>query len=235
MAPRSEAEGYFSRIEEILQTSPSAPGAYRKIEDELDRLSPAAWQQLKKKCKSYLYVRDPIRGWNQLVACLNEAKGYVLLEDLGFTQITFLPEGNGSRCDLTGKQDHAQALLEVKTMNPGAEELRVQRDREWLRRQGKSVEPFDIESYELDDRLTRAISETVQKAAGHLKATQNQTEDRLLILLVVNLFFENIKAFDDSLRRFCHRILPAGLELVVERPPARFPVVLHSRERLSRA
>ncbi len=106
---------YFGRFEKMNESSLAREWA-EGLEKELGRLTPDAWIALKNKALPYLSKRDPHRAYSKLFEHLNEAKGYIYLQDNGYSDIAFI-ESNKRAPDLVARKGSEAALLEVKTIN----------------------------------------------------------------------------------------------------------------------
>lgn len=113
---RDHPENYFTGFPAVLRSS-QAHGAYAGIEETLSRLDENAWIALREKCVPFVTRRSRARGWCQLFDHLNEARGYILLAEMGCSHIRFLQE-KGPAPDLVGELGHCIVLVEVKSINP---------------------------------------------------------------------------------------------------------------------
>jgi len=89
----------------------------------LGRLDAEAWEQLVTKALPEVCKRGPLRGWEQLWNYLNEALGYVLLADRGYTKIRFVDPEDQKTPDLLGESEMSRAIVEVKTINCSEEDV----------------------------------------------------------------------------------------------------------------
>lgn len=100
-----------------------------RIENILAQLDSVAWEELIKKVLPFSCDKDKIYGWRQFYNHLNEARGYVLLKNRGYSQISFVQtsssrHGPVSKCaDLVGLSPTSRAILDVKTINVSDDEI----------------------------------------------------------------------------------------------------------------
>jgi hypothetical protein len=127
----------------------------------------------------------------------------LLLQERGFTEIEFLPEGTRSMPDLKAKDSEVLVLLEVETVNVSDDECRrwlkaVQEDRELFRRIATN-QAGDLETESLRYRaarpvgrglpgsLTNKVRKTIEHALKQLQAHPQAANARRIILLVTHL------------------------------------------------
>jgi hypothetical protein len=105
------------------------------LERICSRLDPRAWEQLVAKVLPFSCRKHDTDGWQQFWNHLNEARGYVLLKECGYSRVTFLePETdkkghNPEFADLDGRSPISRALLDVKTINCSDDEAERVRKR----------------------------------------------------------------------------------------------------------
>ena len=118
---------YFNGVEKDIRQSAEVRRFYCELERELQCLNPNAWVTLKRKCFVYAAKQSPRRGWDQLVSILNEAKGYCLLQTLGYTELKFVEEDQERTPDVSGELRGSKAVVEVKTIQKSDDAISRQR------------------------------------------------------------------------------------------------------------
>ncbi len=113
-------EAYFQDFDKSIRDEPSKKQVWLAREREFQRLDMDSWQFLKSEALPYLTTRDAMRGWEQLISILNQARAHNYLIDEGYVQVCFIPPSriDGQKTpDLEGKLDGRKVLCEVKTVN----------------------------------------------------------------------------------------------------------------------
>jgi len=136
-------------------------------EEEFQRLDSDSWEFLKNKARYYLEKGQPNgRGWEQLIATLNEARGFIYLSDIGCSDIQFIPELNQpgvNRPDVQGILNNRIVLCEVKTLFASEDEVRRRRERE----------AGTIEN-QLSTGFLKKLKSAIDKAQGQIKAYKEE-------------------------------------------------------------
>ena len=118
---RTTASAYFQDFDNSLRDEPSMMKVWLARERELQCLDPDAWEFLKGEASPYLMKKDPHgRGWEQLIAILNQARAYNFLVDDGCSGARFIPRSDKEGVetpDLEARDSDRKVLCEVKTMN----------------------------------------------------------------------------------------------------------------------
>jgi hypothetical protein len=68
---------------------------------------------------------NPHRGWNQLVECMNEVRGYQYAQSLGYPTVRLLDEQARPLPDIEASKTDGQCLIEVKTIQESDQELQM--------------------------------------------------------------------------------------------------------------
>jgi hypothetical protein len=123
-ASEQVAMSYFDGLEEAVGESGIAVKSYIQLEAELQQLDQSAWLALKRKAQRCIGHVHDTRGWNQLFAVLNEAKGYRLLREIGCHSIAFVDESKKKTPDLVAWEGLDRVHLEVKTIEESDEAIR---------------------------------------------------------------------------------------------------------------
>lgn len=89
---------------------------FEKFENTLKRIETSQWSRLKEKMVRTGQTH-PRRGLNQFFEIYNEAEAFSCLQDLGATNIEFLPESQRKSPDLYAKLGECDVYCEVKTIN----------------------------------------------------------------------------------------------------------------------
>ncbi len=125
----------------------------------LQALDPASLDTFLRKTVGRVSARsNPDRGWSQLVETINEVRGYVYAQSLGFTTCRLLDEQAHPFPDIEASGVEGRCLIEVKTIQESDEEIE-------LRGQVQSAESG------IPQRLKRVLrkrySHAVDQIAGH--------------------------------------------------------------------
>src|ERR1022692_2075299 len=114
---KSHPDNYFSTMGELQ--SKFAAASYLEWENRFARLDADSRHHLFQRAASHVVRRDRAneRHWSSLFHILNEAKGYNHLQDLGYSEIKFIPSSVNRTPDVQGSNSLGKALLEVKTVN----------------------------------------------------------------------------------------------------------------------
>jgi hypothetical protein len=140
------------------------------------------------------FSRAPDRGWTQLVESVNEVRGYQHARAIGYENCRLLDEQSHPFPDVEASNSAGKwCLLEVKTIQESAEELR-------LRGEVQAAEPG------LPMRLTRVLRRrylhACQQIAGHARASEAER----ICFMIINLDLrtvlaqENKRLLEDFLR-----------------------------------
>lgn len=112
---------YFQDFDNSIRDEPSKKQAWLTWEQEFQRLDPDSWKFLKNEALPYLTKWDANgRGWQQLIAILNQARAYNFLVGAGCSRVRFIPRASqkGRKTpDLEGEENGRKVLCEVKTVN----------------------------------------------------------------------------------------------------------------------
>ena len=111
---------YFQDFDDSVCDEPSKKLVWLAREKEFQRLDSESWQFLKNEALPYLIARDPKRGWQQLIAILNQTRAHNYLTDKGCTEVRFIPRSktNGEETpDIEGTLNGTKVVCEVKTVS----------------------------------------------------------------------------------------------------------------------
>ncbi len=86
IADRSHPSAYFQKFDDTLN-DPLRRQVWLAREQEFQRLDDESWQFLKDEAHPYLMARDDNRGWQQLIAILNQTRAHNYLIDLGGAEV----------------------------------------------------------------------------------------------------------------------------------------------------
>jgi hypothetical protein len=116
-------DNYFSGMDRIQ--SPQTVQGYRDWEARFARMDSQSRQNIIERAAPLVTRRDIAndRHWTALFETLNEVKGYNYLQDLGYSEVRFIPPTSSPTPDLHGSASVGDALLEVKTVNMSDENL----------------------------------------------------------------------------------------------------------------
>jgi hypothetical protein len=180
-------DAYFADFDASLQLYPEKKAVWLAREREFQRLDPVSWSSLKQEARPYLTKRDSGgRGWEQLVAVLNQARAYAYLVDLGCADVRFIPRASqdGAQMpDVEGRLQNAKVVCEVKTINASAAEIARRNASE-----GSGT------TAELGNGFLDKLSSTLALAHRQLLAYDPSPNARRIAFLVLN--------FDDRLGEY---------------------------------
>ena len=113
-------DNYFACMDE--PQPPHAVQSYLDWEDRFARLDQESRQNIIERAAPLVARRDTNEGrdWTALFDTLNEVKGYIYLQDLGYNDVRFIPRSSEKKQktpDVRGSGSLGDALLEVKTVN----------------------------------------------------------------------------------------------------------------------
>lgn len=111
------ADNYFARMDGFH--SPQAIQSYCDWENRFARLDQKSRENIIARAAPLVTRRDTIKGrhWAALFETLNEIKGYIYLQELGYSEVRFIPPTSLRTPDVHGSASFGDALLEVKTVN----------------------------------------------------------------------------------------------------------------------
>lgn len=180
-------DAYFQNFDASLLDEPLKKKVWLARERELQCLDANSWSQLKAEAQPHLTKRDGSgRGWQQLIAILNQARGHNFLTNLGCSGVQFIPRANqlGRRTpDLEAKLDGRQILCEVKTFWESEEEIA-------RRRNGGVGTTTDCLSLEFLKKLSAVLLDAKEQLCAH----NGSFNTRWFAFIVPN--------FDDSLAEY---------------------------------
>jgi len=186
---------YFASFDEVLK-NPLAQSHYERLEEELTQLSDVAWQEFKQKVLRYVTIRDSLRGYNQLFECFNEVKGYLYLKSEGYKEIHFIPKEDSKTPDLRACCGSSIVLLEVKTINTSADEIKWIRENSEIGADGvRHMEAREVRqglNQGLNDKITKAVEEAREQLLSHAC----EGVEHRIVYLVIHL--DRLLALDSS-------------------------------------
>ena len=157
---------------------------FKQWEETLRALDPKAWEQLTEKTLDSGTKKHPRRQYAQLFDFLNEARGYALLVDRGYDQISFIDckcRQKKKSPDLLGESQNSTAILEVKTIDISDKEL------DWRER-----DQFQTRTViGLSDKFREKVCSTIDHARKQLDA-YSKSVDKKIVLLLVRFDMDNI-------------------------------------------
>lgn len=150
--------------------------AWCDCEQRLSRLDPESRRQLFERAAPLVTRRHTSegRGWTPLFETLNEAKGYVRLLDLGYTDVRFLPCKSHDTPDVHGHASFGDALLEVKTVNMSDEAICLRGT-------------MQAAHFGLPDGLERKLASDYAKACKQLSSEPAQEPTRRICYLCITI------------------------------------------------
>jgi Holliday junction resolvase len=120
IADPSNPSSYFQDFDDSVRDEPSKKLVWLAREKEFQRLDIESWQFLKNEALPYLMTRDQKRGWQQLIAILNQARAHNYMIDKGCEAVRFIPRSKtiGEETpDIEGALDGTKVVCEVKTVS----------------------------------------------------------------------------------------------------------------------
>lgn len=187
-------ENYFDSLDEFLKNLWGARAAHKRSEEELQQLVPVAWDAFKQKVSPYVTSRDERRGWNQLVECFNEVKGYLYLKSQGCEDIQFIPEESNSKSpDLKAHCGSSVVLLEVKTVNQSDDEIKYISGNSEIGNDG--VRKFTVREIHpgLNDHLKSKIIDAIVQAKNQFIEYTCDGVRRRIAYLVIRLDYQHAR------------------------------------------
>lgn len=187
---------YFQGFDKSIHDEPSKKRVWLARERELQRLDLESWQFLKEEALPYLMTRDERRGWEQLIAILNQARAHNYLLDEGCLDICFIlrSKTDGKETpDLEGVMNEMKVVCEVKTINIS--------DVEAIRRQTGGVGTIAIS---LDQGFFRKLESDLLKAKSQMESYFSGYARRItFVVLNFDDFFGEYKAdYFEQIDRF---------------------------------
>lgn len=128
---------------------------------------------------------NPDRGWNQLVECMNEVRGYQYAQSLGYTTVRLLDEQARPLPDIEASKTDGQCLIEVKTIQESDEELQ-------MRGIIQSAEPG------LPLRLKRLLKKRYLHASKQIAGHPWARHARKICYMVINLDLRTLLADENK-------------------------------------
>jgi hypothetical protein len=184
---------------------------FKPLEEALEKLDSKAWEKLIGKALNYVTEKSPRRGYAQLFNHLNEARGYALLADRGYDEISFIDCENENRRspDLFGKSQNSKAILEVKTINESEKDINLKLEDSLQSRSATRL------SKEFENKLHATIEEAKEQLDAF---AYPDSIDKRIIFLVVRFDLDNWVADHNFivLRELVEAIQIPGLEVVHE-------------------
>jgi hypothetical protein len=189
----SSADNYFG-IYDTPELFESTERQFKEWEHLLQELDPVSFDVFLRKTSGRVAAHNPDRGWTQLVESMNEVRGYQHARAIGYENCRLLDEQSNPFPDLEASNAAGKwCLLEVKTIQESAEELRV-------RGEVQAAEPG------LPVRLKRVLRRRYlhasQQIAGHARASEAER----ICFMIINLDLrtvlarENKRLLEDFLR-----------------------------------
>lgn len=177
LSETSHPDNYFNHFETRLKI-PLAEKNFQTLEADLEKLNPMAWNRLLKKSLRYVTIRDikNERHYSQLFDHLNEAKGYLYLQNEGYTHIEFI-DATTTAPDLFAARQNETTLLEVKTIN------RSSSDNFYV------AQPFPKDTrnvrHGLPEDFQNKLISTIDNARNQLLSYQPKSSHRRICCLIV--------------------------------------------------
>jgi hypothetical protein len=194
----------FFRAGDDKFTNPNKRGSFVEIERDLQGLDAQAWLHLKSEIGHRLNQKDCIRGWQQLIDILNEAKGYNYLSQLGCAAIEFIPRAKTKTPDLRAKLGEVRILCDVKTINVSDDEAR-RRDEGGV---GTTLA-------HLPEGFFKKLSSALGSASSQMRTVEGQEPTRRIAYVVVNSDDQLNECADDYRRQIEDFLTTQSLDIEV--------------------
>ena len=181
---------------------------FQALEEDLSCLDQESWQFLLNEARDLTLLKSDPRGWNQLFEKLNETKGYRYLQELGCSDIRFIPRSTATGIetpDLLGKLDARHIICEVKTLNRS--------DNYYDRvRTPRVTEP----PIALEDGMARKVESILSKALSQLLAFGSANDLRVVFLIVnYDYPFEYVENYNLGVREIFRALRGERIEISV--------------------
>ena len=111
----SDMDNYFGIYDSPVLES-GTEGQFTEWESLLQALDSQSFMIFLDKATRYVTKRHDTRGWDQLVACMNEVRGYEYALALGYTNARLLANRSQSYPDVEASKADEKCLMEVKTI-----------------------------------------------------------------------------------------------------------------------
>jgi hypothetical protein len=210
----SKPSAYFQNFGHPLRDEPERKRAWLQREREFQRLDAPSWQHLKDEARPYLTARAAKgRGWEQLIAILNQARARNYLVDQGCSQVRFIPKAEKQKQktpDLQAELNGQKFLCEVKTINRSQDEL----DKQLAGRAGSTTNV-------LDKAFFKKLNSDLATAKEQMNSYDGQDDVKHIVFFVVNFDephgeykAEYFKQIDQYLASDLASDLVSGLDIV---------------------
>lgn len=183
---RDHPSAYFQCFEESLRSEPAKLETWRAREREFERLDNCAWTFLKTEALPFLTARDAIRGWEQLIAILNQARAHNYLVNEGHQNVRFIPRAKNKGVetpDLEAESGATKVLCEVKTVQISEVEA--------TRRSCGGVGSVDVQ---MTEKFFAKLSSALSKAKSQMCSYGSASVGRRIAFIIFN--------FDDLLGEY---------------------------------
>lgn len=177
------AESPLGGLNDPSKCHPLKLHRYQIAENDLRSLDQNAWEYLRDKARRIAVQKHKVRRWQALFDCLDEAKGYSFLRELGCDEIKFVPTSKTKTPDLQARLDGRLVLCEVKTINASDDGV-GRRNAGGIQRHENSV----------SDKLLAKVARTVESARDQILEFASDRDCRKIVFLIL--------MFDDLLREY---------------------------------
>jgi len=195
---------FFSCLAEAVKDCSLLHKKALRTDNDLSQLDAKAFEALATKVTPHTVTKDCLHCWQQLISVINEVKGYLLLQECGYQQVTFLPETNRTRSpDLLATRDDDAIVLEVKCIFRSNRSLSDARCYPHC----DSVQPepaSEVETF-LSTAFKEKLRGTIASADDQLNAYVIKPDAKKALLLVTGFDFDPItpQTYNDDFERFC--------------------------------
>ncbi|MDO8987994.1 MAG: hypothetical protein Q7U91_00005 [Sideroxyarcus sp.] len=189
--------------------------AWLAYEQELRRLDVAAWEFLKGEVNRHRnkFNGGALRGRQQIMSFLNQARAYNYLVDIVCSHVRFIPEKeiDGLKTpDLEGVLNERKVLCEVKTLHISDLEMdRRKREKGWETERPDDRRYINFLCEKLKSHLCKAISQ--------MSSYDDSYDVKRIAFIVINFdeFFSNKKAeYYSQIDRWLATDMLSGIDIV---------------------
>jgi hypothetical protein len=171
LEPIQEGEAFFE-FWASFESEPIIKKVFQDVERHLGDVDEGQWKLLLPKVVKKFKSRDQYRGWHQAFDALQEGIACSFLKRDGFSDIEFLPRRKNRKTpDLIATRGRVQVAIEVKSINPSADEVNA--------RKSGTARPSGVP---LNEKFLQKLQSTLEKAAQQLAA--QECDERVIFLFI---------------------------------------------------
>jgi hypothetical protein len=200
-------KAFFQHDDDKLENPAKRP-LFIELEGDLQALDLEAWKHLKSEICDRLKQKTELRGWQQLIDILNEAKGYRYLASIGCTDVAFIPRSKAKTPDLKAVRGNIKVLCDVKTINIS--------DDEAVRR---FVGGVGTTLAQLPEGFFRKLLSHLETASAQMRTFNPEDDVQRVVYLVVNTddcFNEYADAYRSQIENYLAHGWSADVEVILD-------------------